>query len=158
VAFLQSLPLLLLLEVVFIFVPILLHGILGVLYLWQAQYNVLQYGYLRNWLYTFQRYTGLIVFLFVLFHVGTMRFAAEEFKEDFFMLLAIMFENPLMVAVYMIGSLAAIYHFCNGLATFCIVWGITISDRSQKIVLIISCCMGIVLIAAVILSVVGFKA
>jgi len=38
----------------------------------------------------------------------------------------------LYFAFYIIGVLAAIYHFANGFFTFLISWGITIGDRSQN--------------------------
>lgn len=41
--------------------------------------------------------------------------------------------NPLYFVLYVIGVVSAIYHFTNGLFTFCITWGICVGDRAQKI-------------------------
>ena len=41
--------------------------------------------------------------------------------------------TPIGLALFAIGLLCSIYHFCNGLWTFLITWGITVSPRSQKI-------------------------
>lgn len=41
------------------------------------------------------------------------------------------FKSPLMIALYTLFVLAATYHACNGLWTFCITWGITLTARSQ---------------------------
>ena len=38
----------------------------------------------------------------------------------------------LVVLLYLVGALAVVYHWCNGLWTAAITWGITISVRAQK--------------------------
>jgi cellobiose-specific phosphotransferase system component IIC len=38
------------------------------------------------------------------------------------------------IPFYFLGSLAVIYHFANGLCTFCMTWGITKGKHSQKVV------------------------
>ncbi len=42
------------------------------------------------------------------------------------------FKNPWMIGLYTIFVLAAVFHGFNGLWTFGIVWGITLTPRSQK--------------------------
>lgn len=42
------------------------------------------------------------------------------------------FKSPSMVILYSLLVLAAVFHAFNGLWTFCITWGITLSERSQK--------------------------
>ena len=37
-----------------------------------------------------------------------------------------------LMGVYAVGAIAASYHMCNGLFTFCIVWGITVSRGAQN--------------------------
>ncbi len=41
--------------------------------------------------------------------------------------------NPWGLAAFVIGVYSCLYHFVNGLWTFCITWGITITPRSQQI-------------------------
>jgi len=43
------------------------------------------------------------------------------------------FKSPLMIALYSFFVLAATYHGFNGLWTFCITWGITLTDRAQNL-------------------------
>lgn len=43
------------------------------------------------------------------------------------------FKSPLMIFLYSIFVLSATYHAFNGLWTFCITWGITLTERSQKL-------------------------
>jgi len=41
-------------------------------------------------------------------------------------------QNPWMAAFYLIGIVAASWHFAYGLFLFAAKWGITVSDRSRK--------------------------
>src|SRR5206468_11358374 len=62
VKFLGSLPLVIFLESLFIWLPIAFHGGYGI-YLWlRGKANVADYPWAGNWMYTVQRYTGLIAF------------------------------------------------------------------------------------------------
>lgn len=51
------------------------------------------------------------------------------------------FKMPIMIAIYTILVLSACYHGLNGLWTFMISWGITLSQRSQKGMLVL--CYGL---------------
>lgn len=42
------------------------------------------------------------------------------------------FKSPLMIALYTFFVLAAVFHGFNGLWTFCITWGITLTERAQR--------------------------
>ena len=55
---LQTIPFRIFVEWAFIFLPILYHGGYGV-YIWlRGRSNVSQYPWVKNWLFTLQRYTG----------------------------------------------------------------------------------------------------
>src|SRR6202158_4015439 len=59
---LQTIPFRLFVEWVAIFLPMLFHGGYGI-YIWlKGQSNISQYSWVKNWLYTMQRYTGFIAF------------------------------------------------------------------------------------------------
>lgn len=45
------------------------------------------------------------------------------------------FKSPLMSVIYSIYVLAAVFHAFNGLWTFCITWGVTLSERAQNLML-----------------------
>ncbi|GAB4322261.1 MAG: succinate dehydrogenase cytochrome B558 [Candidatus Sumerlaeia bacterium] len=157
VAVLQQMPLVWVLEWGLIFLPMLAHGILGLVYLRTAQYNTGRFGYLRNYLYTLQRLSGIVVFFFVLYHVVTLTFLSEDYKHDFYSLLYAMFQDLPMCIVYLLGVTATVYHFSNGLATFCITWGLTISVRSQKMMLGVALVVGILLMAMAVVGIIGFR-
>ena len=64
VKFLNALPLVRVLEWVFIFLPILYHGLYG-LYIWfRGKSNVIYYPWAGNWMYVAQRWTGLIAIIY----------------------------------------------------------------------------------------------
>lgn len=126
---LQSFPYVLVLEVGGIWLPILFHGLLGA-YLWrEGRSNVGAYGYADNWLYTFQRASGLVVLVYVIYHVWTMRItggAATFAKVNAHL------SNPLFLAWNLLGVTAASFHFANGLRTFAFHWGLTVGPRAQR--------------------------
>lgn len=121
-------------EILFIMVPFLFHGLYGLYILLQAKNNPRNYGYARNWNFYLQRITALIIFVFLIWHVVYLRIIVKgggtPMSFDF---LYSYFQNPLVWAAYTIAMIATIFHFCNGLATFCMTWGITKGPRSQKI-------------------------
>ena len=77
-------PLLPLVEWTFIFIPILFHAIVGVLIVAGAMPNTLSYPYGANCRYTLQRVTGMIAFVFIVWHVFHMHgwFHAEGWMKN----------------------------------------------------------------------------
>src|SRR5215210_9587077 len=71
---LQSIPYILFVEIGGIFIPLIYHAVYGLVITWEARPNNLHYPYPRNWFYTIQRLTGIILFFFILFHVLNFRF------------------------------------------------------------------------------------
>lgn len=130
------------LEILFIFLPLAFHAIYGVAIVWTAKNNAHKYPYLDNWRFLLQRYTGVIVLLFVIVHLGHFRFAhwfgGELYPgtpDPFGLTQRGFYGIPPGAAwfpIYLVGLLAAVYHFSNGIVTFCITWGIAISVESRK--------------------------
>nr|WP_092075064.1 succinate dehydrogenase [Dendrosporobacter quercicolus]NSL50029.1 succinate dehydrogenase [Dendrosporobacter quercicolus DSM 1736]SDN30483.1 succinate dehydrogenase subunit C [Dendrosporobacter quercicolus] len=137
VAKLAAIPhaLLLTLEICFIAIPLLFHGIYGAYIAMQAKNNVSDYGYLRNRQFWLQRMSAWYTFVYLIWHVGYLRIVVKgggtpisyAFLHDYL-------SNPIVFVLYAIGLVAAIYHFTNGLFTFCITWGIAVGPRAQGIV------------------------
>ncbi len=133
IAFFESLPYLLAIEVLFIFIPILFHGIYGLYIVYTGQANQLKYGYFRNWMYMVQRVTGVILIFYIGWHVWTTRLSHLLFgTEVSYQLIQNMITNPLILIWMGLGIVAASFHFANGLWSFCIVWGITIGPKAQN--------------------------
>ena len=74
VADLQSIPYIIFVEVLGIFIPLIYHAVYGLIITYEGRPNVGKYDYGRNWLYFFQRVTGVILFFFITFHVLNFRF------------------------------------------------------------------------------------
>src|SRR5258708_18662544 len=71
---LQSIPYVLFVEIGGIFIPLIYHAVYGLVITMEARPNNLHYKYARNWFYTIQRVTGVILFFFITFHVLNFRF------------------------------------------------------------------------------------
>ncbi|MEW6198681.1 MAG: succinate dehydrogenase [Planctomycetota bacterium] len=165
----HSLPWLLAIEIVFIFIPLAFHGAYGVLIAWQGKLNQNQYPYMDNWRYTLQRVTAWITIVFLLVHLAHFRFAhwfgVMEYKAahddpGFFFFTKAGFHGLwlplwLWMVVYAIGLTAAVYHFCNGIVTFCITWGITTGVAARKKMSVVAGGLALVLMAWGLLSLVA---
>lgn len=133
VGFMGSLPFLIFLEIFVIYLPILYHAIYGLYIAFTAKNNVKRFGTFRNWMFVLQRITGVITLIFIAWHVWETRIAAAFGAEVNFDMVADIVSNPAMLWFYIIGIVGAVFHFANGLWSFFVSWGITVSPRSQQI-------------------------
>ncbi|MBJ8020014.1 succinate dehydrogenase cytochrome B558 [Bacillus cereus] len=131
--FMELLPFRYALEIFIIFLPILYHAIYGLYIAFTAKNNAVSYGYFRNWMFVFQRISGIVTLIFISWHVWETRIQAMLGKEVNYDMMADILNNPAMFAFYLVGVVSTIFHFANGLWTFCISWGIAVSPRSQRI-------------------------
>src|SRR5215475_7681273 len=75
VKFLTGLPFVLALEIFGIYIPLLYHSLYG-FYIWfRGQANVAEYPWAGNFMYSAQRWTGAIAFVYMAWHTYTMRFS-----------------------------------------------------------------------------------
>ena len=135
VRFLNSLPLVRVLEWVFIFLPILYHGGYGVWIWLRGRSNIVYYPWAGNWLYTSQRYTGLIAFAYIVQHVIRQRFMGVSLPEhpmEAFAKVQMELANPWMLAVYIVAMIAICWHFAYGVWLFAAKWGITPGEKARK--------------------------
>ncbi len=135
VKFLNGLPFVVGLELFFIWIPILYHGIYGVYIWWRGESNVTAYPWTGNWMYTAQRWTGLIAFAYMIQHTYYLRFTGVHLPTHPMQAFAKVqgeFQNPWMIAFYAIAIVAASWHFCYGLWLFAAKWGITTGDRARR--------------------------
>jgi len=135
VKFLNGLPLVRVLEWVFIFLPILYHACYGVWIWLRGKSNIVYYPWAGNWLYVSQRYTGLIAFAYILQHVIRQRFMGIMLPEHpyyAFHKVQMELSNPWMVAVYIVAMVAICWHFAYGVWLFAAKWGITTGTTARK--------------------------
>ncbi len=136
----QALPFLPVIEVVGIFLPLAFHALYGVYIATAAKPNAVTYGYARNWLYVLQRVTGLMALVFIGYHLYEVRIQKWLFgmrSEAFYGVLVAELSStvagiPLVALIYLIGILATVFHFANGLWAFGMSWGITVSRAAQR--------------------------
>jgi succinate dehydrogenase / fumarate reductase cytochrome b subunit len=136
VAFIDKIPFVVTLEILFIFIPILFHGVYGLYIAFQAKSNVGNYGYFRNVMFMLQRVTGVITLVYIGWHVYETRIQVaigSVEKANLGRLMSEILVNPWMYAFYVIGIIAAVFHFCNGMWSFLVSWGVTIGPRAQQV-------------------------
>lgn len=126
----QSIPLLHFVEFFFIFLPLVYHGVFGLYVAFTSGYNAGQYSWWRNVMFVLQRITGIITFVFIIFHLWTTRFSGNA---PTFQMVHNLVSNPAYFWFMVIGIVAATFHFANGLWSFCVHWGITVGARAQRI-------------------------
>ena len=95
-------------------------------------------------MYTAQRWTGGIAFAYIVFHTWTMRFTGVDLhlfpnysfgkvQEELF--------QPGLFAFYIVGLVAASWHFCYGIWLFAAKWGITPGEKARQRFLVV--CLGL---------------
>jgi succinate dehydrogenase / fumarate reductase cytochrome b subunit len=162
---LQSIPYILFVEIGGIFIPLIYHAVYGMVITVEARPNNLHYPYSRNWFYTIQRLTGIILFFFITFHVLNFRFglipglntvSVAHHPEQSFDIVSREFRMIPIFVVYVIGITSTVWHLANGIWLFLVDWGITIGERAQKIAGYACLGFGIVLLAVGINAAVAF--
>jgi succinate dehydrogenase / fumarate reductase cytochrome b subunit len=155
---LASIPYVLVVEVLGIFVPILFHLVLGVMIAAQAKPDLRRFGFAANWQYVLQRASGILLAAFITFHVATTRFSPEVLRgdSDLFGLMVRHLENPAVLAFYVLGVIAASYHFGNGLYGFAIHWGLATGHRAQRMAARLGTAVFLVLALVGLNSLLGF--
>lgn len=128
-----NLPFVILLEIFIIYLPILFHGIYGIYIAFTAKNNVGRYGTYRNWMFLLQRISGVVAFIFIAVHVYQTRIQVFLGEEVNFQMVEQIVANPFWLVFWIVGVVATVFHFANGLWTFMITWGITQSDKSQQV-------------------------
>lgn len=103
-------------------------------------------------MFKLQRISGVIVLIFIAWHVYETRIQAAFGAEVNFQMMEDILSNPFMLIVYIVGVVSAVFHFANGLWSFLVSWGITQTPRSQQI------STYVMLGVFVLLSIVGIRA
>jgi len=166
-------PVLPVVEWLFIFLPILFHAIVGLVIIRSGNINTGAYSYASNVRYTLQRATGMIAFLFIMWHVFHMHgwFHAESWIDNVANNLEgakfkpynatssagiAMQQSILVVALYAIGVLSCVFHFANGLWTMGITWGLWTTPEAQARANYLSVAVGGVLTIVGLSAIYGF--
>jgi succinate dehydrogenase / fumarate reductase cytochrome b subunit len=134
VAAIARLPFLPALEVLLIGLPILFHMIVGVLIATTGEASVHRGRYPRNWMYLLQRVSGVFLAFFMIYHVWGTRLspAAVGHRADLFHFMQEHLREPGVLAIYLLGTVAACFHLGNGLFGFAIHWGLATTRTAQR--------------------------
>lgn len=151
VSFLGNLPLVFFLELFGIWLPIAFHGLYG-FYIWyRGDGNTVAYPWTGNWMYTLQRWTGGVAFVYILWHTYTMRFTGTDlhaYPNASFGKVQAELMNPALLAFYVVGLIAACWHFAYGVWLFAAKWGITSGEKARQRFLAV--CMGLFAVMALV--------
>ena len=130
-------------EILGIFVPLIYHAVYGLIITYEGRPNVGAYRYGRNWMYFLQRVTGVILFVFITFHVLNFRFgmiprlntiSVAEHPDMAYNIVRGEFFDPVILTIYIIGITSTTYHFANGLWLFLVDWGVAVGQRAQRLI------------------------
>lgn len=128
---------------------IFFHSVLGIYYAMSGRSNTARYAYQDNWRYTLQRISGYLGFVFILYHVATLRWGLDWLVPSGTVWSHHFSASTLVAALkgstdgwtaaglvvslaYFVGVSLLVFHFANGLWTAAITWGLTISTQAQK--------------------------
>lgn len=133
VQFLESIPYVWVLEWGLIFIPLIIHGVLGVYMALQARYNTTSYPYFRNIAFDIQRISGLYLFGFLIYHIYSVKIVHLMTGVSFVDIIQGQLANPILLVLYFLFVVSASFHIANGLFGFAINWGIARGERFQKV-------------------------
>ena len=138
IAFFESIPthVLLVMEIALIWLPLFFHAIYGLFIVNRSEsnYSSSKYKWSQNRMYTFQRWSGIYLFFFLIYHVlitTGYKYVNGNADNIRYAAMHTYFSYPIWFLVYAVGILCASYHLSYGVWNFCIRWGITISERAQ---------------------------
>ena len=125
-------------EWLFIFLPMLFHAIMGFVIITTGMPNVGSYSYMGNVRYTLQRASGMIAFVFILWHITQLHWMGAplgggQFDPHHAASSAAVALKPVAITLmYAIGVIATVYHFANGLWSLGITWGLWTSPAAMQ--------------------------
>ncbi len=126
VHWLETIDLLVPLEVMVVFIPILSHVVWGVMVSRNNWFRFFKHPYAPGVLYPWQRITGLLVFFFILFHLWQLHRVGKLFSGGHFdrnadipfaaaqTLSEAITSSPVSIAILFVGVLTGVFHVANG--------------------------------------------
>ena len=135
VELLDGFPFVFYLELFGIWLPILYHACYG-FYIWfRGESNLSDYPWAGNWMYSAQRWTGGVAFVYIVWHTYHLRFTGVHILSNpaaAFGKVQLEFQHPWAIAFYAVGIFCASWHFAYGLWLFAAKWGITSGDNARR--------------------------
>ena len=132
----------------FIFIPLLFHAIFGVVIIKGGLPNTTSYAYASNYRYTLQRVSGMVAFVFIMWHVFHMHgwihadwwinnvakpYGGAQFSPyNASSSASAALQDGLVAILYAVGVIACVFHLANGIWTMGITWGVWVSPAAQR--------------------------
>lgn len=108
-------------KVLFLYAPLLFHGLYGLFIVYESRPNPVRYAWVRNWMYFAQRITGVLLLVFIPTHLGAVKGWGDYLGAGWY------------VGFWYLGVVAAVFHLANGIFGTAIDWGITVGPHSQRV-------------------------
>ncbi len=165
VRFLTSLPFVIFLEIFFIYIPIAYHAGYGLWVWWRGESNVGEYPWFGNWMYSLQRWTGIVALAYIVYHTWTMRLSTmgyagghiiENSQAAAAKVYLTFLGHPWVVAFYFVGIIAASWHFAYGIWLFCAKWGIIQGEGARRKMGVVALAIGVVFVVLGVASMYAF--
>lgn len=154
---LRGLPFVIVIEWAALFAPFLFHMFYGLWIIYTSRQNPLTQQHARNYAYILQRVSAMVVFVFILYHVISLRFGElHKMDSGYHAYLGERFAKPEVYWWYMIGIAATCYHLANGVCTFAMTWGLTVGRNAQRGLAVVMAGAGLVLFGIGVSAVNGF--
>ena len=150
-----AMPYALILELAFVVLPLAFHALYGVKLSFESRPTVGGYPAQRNWMHFAQRFTGMLAFAFIVWHMSEYWLPRVRGQLDPAMFYPLLCKNlsttryglPLNALGYVFGIAACVFHLANGLWGFCLTWGLTVTTRAQRIAATVFGVLGLLLFA-----------
>lgn len=150
---LHDMPFLWAMELGIVILPILFHSLYGFFITSEWRPNNDEYTHYSNMAYTAQRVTGVILFLFIAFHVYETRVQDVLHQLGWggahvdYAYMANYFTPVWIKAIYAVGVASVAFHLGNGLFNFAFKWGIVVSEKAQAAMIKVSVGVAVLLFA-----------
>lgn len=129
----RSLPLIVPITILVIWIPVLFHGIYGLFFMKKARPNLHKLPYFGNLKYLIQRLSGIGLLLFIPAHIYKTRIEPGFLHStlNFHHMSEGLHELDTLV-IYSLGVLGVAFHLANGIWQAGIGWGVTTSQRGMQ--------------------------
>lgn len=152
---LQTVPWRLPLEICIIWLPILYHALYGFYVWYRGKINVSQYPWVGNWMFATQRWTGLIAFFFIGWHIYTERLLSHGLST--YSSVQADMQNPWFFGFFLLGVTACSVHLGVGIWNFVCKWGLAATVKSQRAAGFLGVAVAVILIVMSVMIVVCFR-